>query len=107
MPYIWLDGMRLYSDHETEYEKRMREYKKEWQRANRKGKKYSIKKKDRVKKPVKMTEKIICECGGGYLYTTGKYNHEKSKKHINYYKEKQLLKEMNTITEVIEPIEIM
>ena len=103
MPYIWIDGMRLYSDHETEAEKRMKEYRREWQKANRKGKKL----KKRVKKPIKMKEKIICVCGGGYLYTTGKYNHEKSKKHINYYKEKQLLKEMNTITEVIEPIEII
>ena len=105
MPYIWLDGMRLYADYETESEIKWKEYRKEWQRANRKGKKYS--QKTKIKQPVKMEEKMICECGGGYLYKTGKYNHEKSKKHINYYKEKQLEKEINTITEVIEPIEII
>jgi len=104
MPYIWLDGMRLYADYETEYEIRMKEYKREWQRAKRKGKKFSSK---RIKQPIKKKEKMICECGGGYLYKTSKYNHEKSKKHINYYKEKQLEKELNTITEVIEPIEII
>lgn len=90
MPYEWIKchegSIRLYMDYETETEKKLKEYRREWQRANRKGKKYSLKTK-RIKQSIKLEEKNICECGGGWLYKSNKNKHYQSKRHKNYIKD--------------------
>lgn len=100
MPYDWIecvDGyMRLYMDYETEYEKRMVEYRRDWQRKKRAN--MPIKKRTKKKQSMKLKEKFICECGGGYSYKTNKYIHPKSKKHIKYLNE--LIKQKNLSFEI-------
>ena len=76
-------SMYLYSDWETESEKKMKEYRKEWQKKKR----ANIPIKKRVKQSNKLKETFICECGGSYNMRTSKYNHIKSKRHINYFKD--------------------
>lgn len=90
----------LYMDYETEYEKRMVEYRKEWQRKKREN--MPIKKRTKKKQIMKLKEKFNCKCGGSYSYKTNKHIHEKSKRHINYLNE---LKNQDNLLFEIETVD--
>ena len=83
MPYEWIDGIQLYMDYETESEKKLKEYRRDWQRKKRANK--PIKK--RIKQPIKLEKKFICPCGGGWTFKTNKSKHYQSKRHIKYAKD--------------------
>lgn len=85
MPYVWIDGERLYMDYITDSEIKLKEYQKKWQQNKRAGiENTPKKKKGKKKKTNKLEEKFICKCGGSYWLKTSKYNHEKSKRHQKY-----------------------
>jgi len=101
MPMVWFDGIQLYCDYETEYEKRRKIKQIEYQRNYRFKKKYNITKPKKIQSN-KLKEKYICDCGGSYWFKTSKYNHVKSKKHLNYIENNKFQDNLTTETEVIE-----
>lgn len=90
-----LDGLYLYCDYRTNWEQWHCEY----QRQYRQNKKLGLEtKKEKTNKNNnnKLDEKFICFCGGSYSLKTSKYNHNKSKKHINYLNQQKLQDNLNT-----------
>lgn len=97
MPYVILDGMKLYMDYRTGWEDKNLEYQKKYNEQRRLIRNGIIKKKKEKKEKVnKLDEPYICVCGGKYTLKTSKSNHIRSKKHIKYYKNIEFQNNLST-----------
>lgn len=99
----------LYADYRTNWEDWHCNYQREYRKKKSLGiptgwdTKAHKEAREKRKQANILEEKAVCKCGGKYGLKTSKYNHVKSKKHINYLNQLKFQDNLSTDCVVIEP----